>query len=978
LGDNLVVSREDASTKSMRLSFWRPLLLVAGVVSLIAAVALFSVSISRPYIGVSVRFQEPGVWVVSATDYGGLAHAAGIAHGDVVLAVNGESIEEVVTHHGRLPAGGIRELEVIDSAGTKTTVSVAGAAPLREGLYVPISRLILGVAFWVTGIVVYAKRPDQKAALPLYLLGLTVPVGLMAIVATTRWGTWTQTLEVITYVLITGSLLHFFMQFPREKHLVARHPRILYLCYVPGIVPLSLLFLFGQDWLLFDSHVRAPLLGYLGVGALVGVGIVAHSYLRPASPRERQQIKVFLLGVVAGIVPFAALSAVPAALTGRPLVAPQLSILSTAAIPVTLGYAILKYQLLDIRLILRRGTVYAGLVVLITVIYLLMVFGMQRALATSTTASIIGAAILIAILLALVFQQSRHLIYRLVNKLFYGRAYDYRQRLKEFSQSMSAILNLDELSDKLVTIASETMQSRKAALFLADETGDRYCVQMVKGLATSNLDQLELSSGSPVIEYFASTRDVLTVSEIENLASMPGTLKLESEFLNRLAPHIIVPLKNKERLIGFLCLGEKQSGDPYPTEDLELLFTMGRQAAIALENALLHSQLEELVVTDHLTGLYNHRYFHERLTEEMHRARRLGLPLTLIMLDLDMFHSYNEIYGHSAGDEALKDIAQILRNTMRRTDLLFRYGGEEFTILVPGMDPLQAYPMVERAREAIEKHAFYREKGIQGALTLSQGIAGFPLHAADGYALVFCADMALLMAKQSGRNKALIYVPVDEEIAPILQSEKQGEARITNKAPQTAYLSTIYALAAAIDARDHFTYGHSQKVARHALALGKAIGLSDEELGNLRAAALLHDIGKIGITDQILRKKGPLSSAERDEIKKHPAIAQTILGHVPVLAPLLPAIVHHHEAYSGTGYPSGLTGDNIPLAARIIHIADAWDALTSERPYRVVTTKEQALAELQRCSGADFDPRLVEVFYTLEDVGGEWQGEALQ
>lgn len=193
----------------------------------------------------------------------------------------------------------------------------------------------------------------------------------------------------------------------------------------------------------------------------------------------------------------------------------------------------------------------------------------------------------------------------------------------------------------------------------------------------------------------------------------------------------------------------------------------------------------------------------------------------------------------------------------------------------------------------------------------------------------------------------------------------------THRVSYTAYLATIHALAAAIDAKDSFTYGHSQKVSRYAVALGKAISLSPEQLASLRTAAQLHDIGKIGISDHILRKKGRLTANEREAIMKHATIAQTILCHIPALAQMMPAIVHHHEAWDGSGYPSGLKTEAIPLQARILHIADAWDALTSERPYRSHVTKEQALAELRRCSGTDFDPQLVEAFCTLKEVSIE-------
>ena len=640
---------------------------------------------------------------------------------------------------------------------------------------------------------------------------------------------------------------------------------------------------------------------------------------------------------------------------------------------VLISYAVLRYHLLDIEIIIRRGTIYGGLVVLFTACYLMMVFGIQRVLVTSTAASAIGAAILTAILLALVLQSSRHWIYRLVNKLFYGRAYDYRQRLKEFSEAMSTIIDLDELAGRLVAMTSDTMMTSKTALFLADETSERYFIRTSKGLSVANQDDTGFSIDSPMVKYCASTREILTRSDIERLTSSPGTLKRENELIGVLTPHVIVQLKSNEKLVGFLTLGEKQSGEPYLTEDMELLFTMGQQAAIALSNAITYARLEKLKITDDLTGLYNHRYFHERLVEELERSRRSGTAVALVMIDVDMFHSFNEIHGHVAGDEALQEVAQIMRLTVRRTDLLFRYGGEEFAVIAPGINSIQAHSIAERVREAIESNVFPCGSGIQGILTISQGIASFPADSEDMHGLIFSADMALLSAKRRGRNRTCLYTPIVATATPLpreqeLELDRPEQIGTT---ADSAYVSTIYALAAAVDAKDHFTFGHSQKVAKYAVALGTAIGLSEDVLAVLRASALLHDIGKIGIPDQILRKKGRLTENEREEVRKHPIIAQTILRHVPMLASLLPAITHHHEAYDGTGYPSGLKGDAIPLEARILHIADAWDALTSERPYRNKVAKEQAIAELRRCAGTDFDPQLIEAFCKLKESGGK-------
>ena len=218
------------------------------------------------------------------------------------------------------------------------------------------------------------------------------------------------------------------------------------------------------------------------------------------------------------------------------------------------------------------------------------------------------------------------------------------------------------------------------------------------------------------------------------------------------------------------------------------------------------------------------------------------------------------------------------------------------------------------------------------------------------------ADTALYYAKQTGRNRTSLAseLPISELL--------DGRFSVSNKG---AVLNTIYALAATVDAKDHYTYGHSKKVSKYATDLAKALGLPDERVSAIHAAALLHDIGKIGVSDEILKKVGPLNDEEWKPIYAHPTMGVSILKHVENLKDCLAAVQYHHEHYDGRGYPSGLKGSNIPLDARILAVADAFDAMTSSRPYRNQMTDEQAIEEIARCSGTQFDPEIARVFIEL-------------
>jgi diguanylate cyclase (GGDEF)-like protein/putative nucleotidyltransferase with HDIG domain len=385
---------------------------------------------------------------------------------------------------------------------------------------------------------------------------------------------------------------------------------------------------------------------------------------------------------------------------------------------------------------------------------------------------------------------------------------------------------------------------------------------------------------------------------------------------------------------------------------MDLLMTLAGEAGVVIENAQLYAHAKERAHTDELTGLSNHRYFHERLDEEISRSSRFGDIFSLLFLDMDLFKAYNDIYGHLAGDEMLKQIGQQVRSSIRSIDMAFRYGGDEFTVILPQASLEDAGKVGDRIRKRIET-----EMDSRGApLTCSIGIASWPTDGVMREEIIQAADAALYYAKQMGRNR----ICFASEVVPseILIGTK------TEKEP--GVLSTIYALAATVDAKDHYTYGHSKKVAKYATQIAEALGYSDERVATLRAAALLHDIGKIGISDRLLVKTGPLTEEDWEPIRAHPKLGVAILKHVESLSGCLAAIQYHHERYDGNGYPAGLKGDNIPLDARIMGVADSYDAMTSLRPYRQgKMTHEQAVEELKRCAGTQFDPKIVEVFVSL-------------
>ena len=350
-----------------------------------------------------------------------------------------------------------------------------------------------------------------------------------------------------------------------------------------------------------------------------------------------------------------------------------------------------------------------------------------------------------------------------------------------------------------------------------------------------------------------------------------------------------------------------------------------------------------LALTDPLTGLGNHRHFHECLERELRDAHERGLPLSLCLVDVDDFKRINDRFGHPAGDRVLSQVA----SRLRQTGEAFRLGGDEFALLLPGYDEDTA---LIAASSIVDRVAALKLEQVE-LVTVSVGVAISPQHADDRDELVRLADSALYWAKEYGKNRVRAYRPDVIELAEL--------KRLAGGPDRAARFRAAASLARAVDARDVYTGSHSQRVAELAARTARRLGLPDEEIELTRLAASLHDLGKLAIPEEILRKPGPLTDPERLVLERHPQIGFRMLESLGV-DPVADWVLHHHERWDGSGYPDGLPGQTIPLGARIIFVADAYDAMTSERVYRRRVLADEAVAELQRCAGTQFDPEIVD------------------
>jgi diguanylate cyclase (GGDEF)-like protein/putative nucleotidyltransferase with HDIG domain len=465
-----------------------------------------------------------------------------------------------------------------------------------------------------------------------------------------------------------------------------------------------------------------------------------------------------------------------------------------------------------------------------------------------------------------------------------------------------------------------------------------------------------------------------------------------------------LPIFFAEQLHGVLYVESTELID-FTEEEILLLGTLADLIAGALHNALSFQKAQEQAITDGLTGVKTHRFFMEALSAEWKRSTRAGRNFALVLMDLDRFKFVNDFYGHLEGDLVLQRVGHILEANCRRSDVVARYGGDEFVILMPETSMEQARQLASKLRSWVCADTLLREKNVSASF----GIACYPLHGSSPQELIQVADASMYLSKHQGGNAVStadhfdpseakkwkkdvleaylgvtlkrLFATGPEAFEEIYQRLKQFTESLAatevgngvtvaqdipeEAGPQAlpqAVLDTVTSLAFAIDAKDHYTQGHSQKVSAYAALIAEAMEMNDAEIEEIRLGAVLHDIGKVGIPEQILNKSGPLNPEEWETMKSHVVFGAKILEPLKPLARIREMVHHHHEYFDGSGYPHALSAENIPLGARIIAVADAYDTITSDRTYKKGRTAVDALAELERCANAQFDARIVGIF----------------
>ena len=518
----------------------------------------------------------------------------------------------------------------------------------------------------------------------------------------------------------------------------------------------------------------------------------------------------------------------------------------------------------------------------------------------------------------------------------YLRDITIRKAAEEDRDRALEVLHESELSLRLA------LKSGHFGTYIRDAASGRF-------LSISDVCKVHLGFTAESDITFADVLAARHPEDRERVAEI--TKKAKDNHQDYMVEHRVISLDGTVHWIAF-------QGGPVYNESGELVRVAGmtqditeRKQMEAERELALHEALER-ADRDGLTNLLNHRAFQSQLQEETTRALRKGTTLAVAMLDLDGFNFFNEVYGHFAGDSVLRLIAARLRSISDPGDVLARFGGDEFALLFPNVGRAHVGEIESRLRKDLAGLSF-RPVDQEGTipLTLSLGVALFPHGEVSRHEVLHRAEERLRWSKTGGE------VEVEaQRIRTFAQHRVQG-------------FSMMDALVTAVDNKDRYTRKHSEDVMSYSLTISEELGFSESEKQIVAISALLHDVGKIGVPDSILRKPGKLTEEEFDAIKQHPMMGAIMVGAVPGLEDTLDAVRHHHERWDGEGYPFGLRGEETPLIARLMAVADAYSAMTTDRPYRQGMQCDKALLILAAGAGTQWDVECVQAFMRGLDLG---------
>ncbi len=608
-----------------------------------------------------------------------------------------------------------------------------------------------------------------------------------------------------------------------------------------------------------------------------------------------------------------------------------------------IAYSILRYQLLDIKVVIRQGLIYSIPTVIIGAAYFLILTLALNLFKQYSGLEIFLLSLAVSIVSALLAEPFRDRAQSFIDRLFFREKYDSTLMLQALSGSVATVLDLYKITNMILEKVSSTLHIPTAAFFLRDEINNRF--QLTAQIGQEGTQQIEFRQGHPLVLWLSSHDQPLTRHDLEVLPQFQSLWRSERQDLDSLNAELFIPIKVLDILVGIFLVGAKRSEQAYTMEDILTLTTVANQTAVAIENARLYtSEQTRLQEMDTLYAMARQLVTTDNLEEVVATVAEHTVNSVQIC--------YAQISTREEnGDFIIRAVHS--RNESNAEDLVGKKEplvAEHFFNWI-----LQEDRSVVLRRDDLDLHEEERS-----ALFLDdiQEICISPLKGVDEcIGLLILGDDHSSSNHQAFSSTKLRLIEVISDYATSAIQRAQLHERL-----EETFLETIIALANAVDARDTYTGDHSQRMADLSTKIGMKMGLPKDQIEALHWASILHDIGKIGVPDGILNKKGPLNKEEWITMKEHPLTGAQIVAPIKYLEPVSPIIRSHHEKYDGSGYPDGLSGEEIPLGARILAVVDAYIAIRDERVYSQSHTHEEAIAEIRRCSGGQFDPEIVDIF----------------
>ncbi|MCD6424314.1 MAG: HD domain-containing protein, partial [Anaerolineales bacterium] len=692
-----------------------------------------------------------------------------------------------------------------------------------------------------------------------------------------------------------------------------------------------------EGYIIYDlAETWAILAGPSSIFIIISLITLVRSSQKTSDQIQKNRLMYLIIGILVMIVG-SSINIIYPPLGGYPI-----DIVANMVTALIIGYAILRYQLLDIRIVIRQGLLYSIPTVLIGTAYFLIITLFINIFGLFSGAGVYLTSLVVAVITALLAEPLRIRAQAIIDRIFFREKYDSRVMLQTLSSQATSTLDLYKITNTILSEVGTTLHLLRAAFFFRDE--DTGMFQLTTQIGLDELGNQSFRHGHPLVLWFFDQSNPISRQDMELLPQFQSLWKNERQLLKDMKAELFIPIKVLSQLVGIFILGPKRSEQPYDSEEIITLTTVANQTAAAIENARLYTEEQsrrkeidtlyslsnQLVDTDDLETILNIITKHTVENVQVTYAR------VLIRDDSGDYHC-----------RAIYPINNLL-------DPL-RYGkvepivAEYFYDMVLENEKIVVVDKNDPDWHDEEKQALF--------INYARTLCICPLIGAGG-------EIGLLILGEFHSSAAAPFSPSQLRLIGAIADYASSSIQraILHERLEETFLETIIALANAVDARDTYTGDHSHRMAELSTRIGNVMDLPKDDIEDLRWATILHDIGKIGVPDEILNKKGALTKKEWVVMKEHPVTGAQIVSPVKHLARVAPIIQSHHEKYDGTGYPYGLEGEDIPLGSRILAVVDAYTAIRDKRIYSKAHTHEEAIAELRRFSGTQFDPIIVDVF----------------